>query len=74
MSGSVCTILARWELKRKNTLLFFELKELECNLFFIIIIDVKKNSWIWGLAESNAVLLNTEQKRGSVMQKQGNKM
>ena len=74
MSGSVCTILTRWELKRKNALLFFELKELECNLFFIIIIDMKKNSWIWGLAESNAVLLNTEQKRGNVMQKQGNKM
>ena len=74
MSGSVCTILTRWELKRKNSLLFFELKELECNLFFIIIIDMKKNSWIWGLAESNAVLLNTEQKRGNVMQKQGNEM
>ena len=74
MSGSVCTILMRWELKRKNSLLFFELKELECNLFFIIIIDMKKNSWIWGLAESNAVFLNTEQKRGNVMQKQGNEM
>ena len=53
---------------------FFELKELECNLFLIIIIDMKKNTWIWGLAESNAVLLNTEQKRENVMQKQGNKM
>ena len=74
MSGSVSTILTRWEIKRKNSLLFFELKELECNLFFIIIIDMKKNSWIWGLAESNAVFLNTEQKRGNVMQKQGNEM
>ena len=52
-----------------------ELKELvECNLFFMIIIDMKTNSWIWGLAESNAVLLNTEQKGGNIMQKQGNKM
>jgi len=74
MSGSVCTILTRWEFKRKNALRFFELKELECNLFFIIIIDMKKNSWIWGLAESNAVLLNTEEKRGNIMQKQSNKV
>ena len=35
---------------------------------------MKTNSWIWGLAESNAVLLNKEQKPGNIMQKQGNKM
>ena len=28
----------------------------------------------WLICESNAVLLNTEQKRGNTMQKQGSKM
>ena len=81
MSVCICIFfLAKKKTETKLKLTVSELRELfECKLFFIIIINMKKKkrtleSEDWLICESNAVLLNTEQKRGNTMQKQGSKM
>ena len=79
MSVCICIFFLAKK-KKTETETVSELRELfECKLFFIIIINMKKKkgtleSEDWLICESNAVLLNTEQKRGNTMQKQGSKM